>query len=58
MFLTTLELFEPADTSPSPNMAPWDSSESFEIIEKKNQCLLEIYRVTVRKVSSEERSWE
>ena len=35
MFLTTLELFEPADTSPSPNMAPWDSSESFEIIEKK-----------------------
>ena len=34
-FLTTLELFEPADTSPSPNIAPWDSSESFKIIKKK-----------------------
>lgn len=34
MFLTTLELFDPADTSPSPNMAPWESSESFQIIKK------------------------
>ena len=34
IFLTTLELFDPADTSPSPNMAPWESSESFQIIKK------------------------
>ena len=34
MFLTTLELFDPADTSPSPNIAPWESSESFRIIKK------------------------
>ena len=58
MFLTTLELFDPADTSPSPNIAPWESSESFRIIKKTKLVKSKIWRLTVRKTKNEEKSWE
>ena len=40
--LTTLELFDPADTSPSPSIAPWDNSESYKLIIESKRILLEI----------------